>query len=148
MRITNASHLDHALTSDHLAFIVDRFGERSAFFLETTTIPDGLPPLACGLHGPTMGDEPVLDTEVVLKVRGDRAGTSRLCQRPTRLVRTMTVIGGPDGDEPCVLYTAFGGHAAPREPWDPSLDDAGRAASEAFWAQHALTDISSGVVSS
>ena len=51
----------------------------------------------------------------------------------------MTVIGGPDGDDPCVLYTAFGGPAAPREPWDPSLDEAGWAASLAFWEAHALS---------
>jgi hypothetical protein len=40
-----------------------------------------------------------------------------------------------------ILYTAFGGPAAPREPGDPSLDgnEAGLAESKAFWAEHALS---------
>lgn len=36
----------------------------------------------------------------------------------------------------CILYTAYGGPCVPQEPGDPSCRD--RAASEAFWAQHAL----------
>lgn len=36
----------------------------------------------------------------------------------------------------CVLYTAFGGPAAPQEPGDPGCKDVG--ASTAFWREHAL----------
>jgi hypothetical protein len=50
----------------------------------------------------------------------------------------LTVIAGPNGDLPCMLYTAFGGPLAPREPADPTLPESERAASEAFWAVHAL----------
>jgi hypothetical protein len=36
----------------------------------------------------------------------------------------------------CVLYTAFGGPAAPQEPGDPACKDP--SASAAFWREHAL----------
>ena len=139
MKITAAAHLDHALTPDHIAFIAAKFADRQAFFIETVTLDEGLSALPCGLHGPVLGDGPVPEAEVAYAVRGARAGVSRLVERPAREVRMMTVIGGPDGDDPCVLYTAFGGPAAPREPWDPSLDEAGWAASLAFWEAHALS---------
>jgi hypothetical protein len=52
----------------------------------------------------------------------------------------ITVIGGPHLDDPCILYTAFGGPATPKEPGDPSLDGnlIELAKSQAFWAEHAL----------
>lgn len=108
---------------DHL---VERFAGRSAFFVESVELPDGLPSVECGLHGPAMGDSPVPDAECVLEVRGGRAGPSRLCRRPPRPCRIVTVVAGPDGGEPCVLYTAFGGPPAPREPWDSSLSERNR----------------------
>ncbi len=140
MHITSDSHVDHALTADHLAFILSRFGDREAFFLETVELPAELPPLPCGLHGPLMGDEPVPEAEVSYVVRGDRPGASRTTDRPTRMVRTMTVIGGPHKGA-VILYTAYGGPSAPREPFDPGLDEAGRAESQAFWAEHALSRV-------
>jgi hypothetical protein len=85
-----------------------------------------------------MGDLPVPDGECTMVVRGARRGASRLCGRAPRPSRLVTVIAGPHGDA-CILYTAFGGPQAPREPFDPSLDDAGRACSVAFWAEHALS---------
>lgn len=137
MDITPASHLDHNLTPDHLAFIREKFGDREAFFLETVDLPDGLPSLPCNLHGPTTGGEPVHEEEVHYAVRGDRKGASRLCRRPPVTVRTMTVIGGVH-EGACILFTAYGGPCAPREPWDETLDEAGREVSKAFWAEHAL----------
>ena len=51
----------------------------------------------------------------------------------------MTVIAGPIDDEPCALYTVYGGLQAPREPEDISIDDVGELmASRLFWKQHAL----------
>lgn len=138
MDITPDSHADHSLTAKHLAFILARFGDREAFFLETVTLPEELAPLPCGLHGPLVGDEPVPEAEVSYVTRGGRPGASRVCDRPTRMTRTMTVIGGPHEGK-VILYTAFGGPPAPREPFDPGLDDAGRVASQAFWAEHALS---------
>lgn len=139
MQITSDTHVDHALTPDHLAFILKAFASKGAFFLETIELPEGLSPLPCGLHGPVMGDTPVPDNEVTFTPRGGRPGPSRMCDRPTRLVRTMTVIGGLDNRGEMILYTAYGGPAAPREPWDPSLDEAQRLEAERFWSTHALS---------
>ena len=133
MQITNDTHVDHALTENHLAFILARFADRQAFFLETIELPAELSSLPCSLHGP------VPESEVTYVTRGDRPGPSRMCDRPPRMVRTMTVIGGPDAQGEIVLYTAYGGSAAPREPWDTSLDEAGREESRRFWAEHALS---------
>lgn len=139
MQITSDSHVDHDLSPDHLDWLLQRFQDRDGFFIETVELPAHLSPVACGLHGPEMGDAPVPDAEVRMVVRGNRKGPSRLCSRPPRMTRQLTVIAGPHDGLPCVMYTAFGGPVAPKEPWDPSLDDAGRAASEAFWAQHCLS---------
>lgn len=161
------SHTDHHLTPDQVDYILTRFREREAFFIETVELPEELGTVMCGLHGPAMGDAPVEDWEVTYAVRGGRAGPSRLCDRPIRQTRLLTVIAGPH-EEPCafcrgtgwgergslpircnctdgkvshacILYTAYGGASAPREPWDPSLDEAGKAESVAFWATHALS---------
>ena len=137
MDITPASHLDHHLTPAHVDFIRARFGDRTAFFLETVELPPELPSLPCDLHGPATGETPVTEAEVAYAVRGTRKGPSRLCQRTSVSVRSLTVIGGPHEGR-CILYTAYGGPCAPREPWDETLDDKGRAEATEFWAQHAL----------
>ncbi len=141
MDITPASHLDHNLTSDHLAFIREKFGDRSAFFLETIELPDNLSSLPCNLHGPATGGAAVPEDEVHYAVRGDRKGPSRLCRREPVTVRTMTVIGGVH-EGACILFTAYGGPCAPREPWDETLSPEGRAEAQSFWAEHALGFIS------
>lgn len=138
MKITTESHLDHGLTPAHVAWLTERFADRQAFFVETTELSAELSSLTCGLHGPATGGEPVPEAEVHYERRGGRAGASRLCRRQPLQTRLVTVVAGPDGGEPCVFYTAYGGPSAPREPWDETLDDAGRAESEAFWALHAL----------
>jgi hypothetical protein len=140
MKLSPDSHLDHALTPAHLEWLLWRFRDRQEFFLETIELPPELPSLECGLHGPLVGDPPVPETEVTYLVRGQRSGPSRLCARPPRPTRLLTVIAGPDGEEPCVLYTAFGGPAAPREGFDVSLQsDEVQQASRAFWEEHALS---------
>lgn len=139
LKILPASHVDHSLEQAHVDFILKRFGDRNGFFIETILLPDELPDLPCGLHGPVMGDAPVPDFECEMVVRGARKGPSRVCGRSPRPVRVMTVIAGPDGDEPCVLYTAFGGPQAPLEPWD-GLTPEGREESVKFWAKHALSE--------
>jgi hypothetical protein len=142
MKITAASHTDHHLTPAHVAFVLATFGDRTAFFRETVVLPDELPGLPCDLHGPKMGDAAVADSETARVVRGDRKGASRVCARAARIVRTVTVIGGPHEGE-CILYTAFGGPAASREPFDEAFADGkdpeGLAESVGFWAEHALS---------
>ena len=139
MKITTVSHLDHGLCESVVSHIAERFAARDAFFIETFELPSELPSASSGLHGPLAGDAPVLESEVVYEPRGGRQGASRLCDRPARVTRLVTVIGGPHGDETCVLYTAFGGPLAPREPWDESLTSEQAAESRAFWAEHALS---------
>jgi len=137
MLITADSHTDHHLTPAHLAFVIERFGDRAAFFIETVELPAHLPSLPCELHGPAVGEPPIADGEVFFARRGDRPGDSRMIVREPGASRLLTVIGGEHKGE-CILFTAFGGPSACREPWDPSLDDAGRLESEAFWSEHAL----------
>lgn len=140
MKITAESHVDHGLTPEHLAWILERCAAQTAFFITTLELPSHLPPLMCGLHGPATGDEPIPDSECHREVRGERPGPSRLCGRPPKPTRLVTIVAGPDGEEPCVLYTAYGGPQAPREPWDPGLDDEGRVEAESFWSRHALSE--------
>lgn len=140
MKILPVSHLDHGLPESVVTHIAERFADRDAFFIETFELPSELPSVPCGLHGPVMGDEPVLDSEVALEVRGTRAGPSRLCARAPREVRSVTVIAGPHEGDACVLYTAFGGPQTPREPWDATLTTPAQVThSRSFWANHALS---------
>lgn len=124
MKIIPDSHLDHGLTPEHVAWLLEKFADRMAFFLKTVELPPELPPVRCALHGPLVGESPVPDGDAVMRVRGERPGPSRTCARPFGSSRLVTVIAGPHDGE---LFTAYGGPVAPREPWDPSLDDAGRA---------------------
>lgn len=137
MKIIAESHLDHGLSPAVVAHIANRFADRDSFFIETFELPAELGEVEFGLHGPLVGDAPVPDAECRFEVRGNRAGASRVCDRPTRLTRTVTVIAGPHTGETCVLFTAFGGPLAPKEPFDAYDEE--RAASEAFWAEHALS---------
>lgn len=139
LRIHKDSHLDHGLTVEHQEWLTKRFEERDGFFIETVDLPDGLGPLLRGLHGPLCGDDPVPETEVFYATRGSRAGESRMCRRAPRETRRMTVIAGPHDGHSCILFTAFGGEVAPREPWEPGLNDSAKAESVSFWAVHALS---------
>jgi len=141
LKISPDSHLDHGLSPEHVAWLQRRFADREGFFLETVKLPRHLAPLACGIHGPIMGDAPVPDAEVQMEVRGARAGLSRLCGRLPRPTRLCTVVAGPDGAEPCVLYTAYGGPAAPREPWSVPREASAEEhmAAADFWSKHALS---------
>ena len=161
------SHVDHSLTEAQLHYLLDRFADRGAFFIEAVTLPEDLGTVPCGLYGPSMGDPPIGEDEVSYARRGDRAWQSRLIARPARPTRQVTVIAGPHEAEcsrcnaaagawnllhcaacpdcggtqkishACILYTAFGGPSAPQEPGDPGCKDP--VASAAFWREHALS---------
>lgn len=157
--IEGVSHLDHGLTDEQREFIVAYFSARTEFFIETIELPPSLGIVACNLHGPATGGAPVPEAHVHYGIRGARRHASRLIgfdePTPSLATRLVTVIAGPvlsvpkipeeagesvlATSEPCVLYTAYGGPQAPREPgdaaiasWDELLE------SRAFWAQHAL----------
>lgn len=139
--ITKDSHLDHALTTAQLAWLLQQFGDRDAFFIETVELPEELGTVPCGLYGPAMGDAPVKQSEVYgMLARGNRQWESRMVDRPMRQTSKLTVIAGPHEDQQCVLYTAFGGPAAPREVGDLNIASDEEAEKSAdFWSQHALS---------
>jgi hypothetical protein len=130
------SHLDHHLTDAQVAFILERFANRDAFFIETFELPSELGTIPCGLFGPLVGDAPISDDEVVLAKRGERTWNSRLVERAPRPSSTVTVIAGPHDGHACVLYTVYAGPSAPQEPGDPGCKNV--EASTAFWRDHAL----------
>jgi hypothetical protein len=141
LKITKDSHVDHGLTSEVLDHIKERFADRDAFFIETFQLPVELGKVFCGLYGPLMGDDPVPEDIVYYGIRDGRKVATRMIQAPYRMVRTLTVIAGPHGEDSCVLYTAFGGALTEREPGDPdikSLEDLEK--SRKCWAEHALAD--------
>ena len=158
------SHVDHGLTEAQLSYLLERFAARDSFFIETITLPRELGTVPCGLYGPLMGDSAIRENAVTYGRRGDRAWDSRLIELPARQQHEVTVIAGPHEEPcpqcttsawnilhradcptcggtgnlkyPCILYTAFGGPAAPQEAGDPGCKDP--SASAAFWREHAL----------
>lgn len=139
MKIGPKSHLDHGITDAHIRHILDRFANRSGFFAETLIMPRSLASLPCAMHGPIVGEKPVGEDEAFYERRNGRKGLSRMCARRPSQSRKLTVIAGPSGNDLCVLYTAYGGPLAPREPWDPSMSESERRESVAFWSKHALS---------
>lgn len=138
LMICKAGHLDHGLTMEQLRWVLETFGDRSEFFIETVEMPENLGTLPCALYGPLMGDEPITDEQVHLRVRLGREWPSRMVERPVRGTRKVTIIAGPHAGLPCVLYTIYGGPPAPREVDDPDLPEADREEAKAFWSEHAL----------
>lgn len=138
MQIHPESHVDH-VPARIIDFILKRFQDRTKFFIDTLTLPEELPELECALYGPAMGDKPVPEADVTYSTRPGRQTRSRLIDRPTRKTRICTVIAGPYSGMECVLFTVYGGPAAPREPDDPGINtEAEREASSSFWKAHAL----------
>ena len=82
--------------------------------------------------------EAIPEEECRMEIRGGRKGPSRMTSRDPRPTRTLTVIGGPYEGE-TILYTAFGGPVAPREPFEFEYGTEDYKASVAFWSQHALS---------
>lgn len=141
LTIVHASHLDHNLTLAQIRHILKVFGERTEFFIETIELPEGLGTVECGLYGPDMGDEPITGAfgdSILMVAREGRSWRSRCINKPKRQTRKLTVVAGPYKDLPCVLYTVYGGPAAPRELNDPSLPADKEAESRAYWGVHAL----------
>lgn len=138
MKIVSASHVDHGLSQAQRDWLVSRFADRKAFFIESVELPSELGTVPCGLYGPMMGDSPVEESAAVYRKRGARSNESRLVNRPARPTKTVTVIAGPHDGLLCVMYTAFGGPLTPKEPGDYSITPSEQDESAAFWAVHAL----------
>lgn len=138
LEIHAESHLDHALTPAHVSWLLKEFEGKQGFFIASLEIPADLGPLPCGLYGPLVGDPPVPEAEVTYAARGTRTWPSRLSRFAIRESRMVTVIAGPHDGRACVLFTAYGGPLAPREPGDPSLKGDELEEAQAFWKNHAL----------
>jgi hypothetical protein len=140
------SHVDHGLTASQLIFICKRFQDRRAFFIEELELPKDLGTVACALYGPAMGDDPITEDEVVYRVREGRKWTSRMAaphvfHAKRRRSRKIVVIGGPNDNDECVLYTAYGGPLAPREPGDLTISSWEELlSSRKFWSEHCLAE--------
>jgi len=155
--IGREAHIDHGLSADHLAWLIsqceahwEEWGLGEGVVVRTLEPPRHLSALECALWGPAMGDPPVGDHAVRMERRPGREWPSRRLIGPrlepvpasagVRMTRRVTVVIGPYVGHPAVLYTAYGGPAAPREPDDPSLegDPGALAEAQAFWSEHAL----------
>lgn len=144
------SHLDHGLPPEAIKVIEDAIKDLKAFTILTITVSGtGVGPMLCKLHGPITGEEVVLEEECRMVRRGTREWESRMCDRPPVLTDQVTIIVGPyanvddgPGYEEIILFTAYPGPLAPREPGDPSIqaDEGLILESQDFWAHHALSD--------
>lgn len=124
------SHLDHNFSEAQIEFVLALDAAPDELTIQTVELPAELGPVPCDLYGPSMGDDPILESDVYYAKRGDRLGESRMIDKCPRATRVVTVISGPHDGQPCVLFTAFGGPQAPREKFE---DD-----SSTFWDVHAL----------
>lgn len=139
MKIVKVFHADHGVSQDTMQWAVDKIVS-PGFFLRTLTLPEDHADLMNNLYGPDAGDPPVQGESLVRDVNDETRGATPFVNLPPRPTRLMTIIGmaSPDG---VTVFTCYGGPAAERIPSDPSLadDPAGKAASETFWARHALS---------
>jgi hypothetical protein len=142
VKVIPQSHVDHGLTAEQLQWLLDQTEGRSSFFIETFTLPAHLGTVECGLVGPALGLPAVPEEDVKYIIRGNRKCASRVLRESVEKPRTrmVTVIAGPtQGHDGLVLYTAYGGPSAPREPGDTTIPNwEGVVESRAFWAEHAL----------
>ena len=156
-------HADHGLGDGHQCHVEDvarEYYDTPGLFIINKELPAELPDVQSGLYGPSAGDEPIAEELVTYETRGERAGPSRLIDRPTRACRRLVVIGlvshKPWNDlsnyhHPrdthldiidIKVFTAYGTQsteATPREWWDTSLKPAEAIAAATFWSQHALS---------
>jgi hypothetical protein len=142
--VVPGSHVDHGLTQAQLAWVLGKFKDRTEFFIETVELPEALGGVLCGLHGPAAGTPAVPDSEAVATVRSPRTWLSRMCRRPPHQTRVVTIIAGKAEEhastvpiDALVLFTCYGGPAAPQEPGDLRCRNVEE--SKKFWAEHALS---------
>lgn len=142
------SHMDHGFTQAQWDHIFSKYADRTAFFIDTLELPEGLGTVTNELYGPSAGDAPVDEDDVFYAPRGTRSNLSRLVNQPKRPTRFVRVIAGPHEEKcdpahhwpkqcilcegagvikhPCILYTAYGVAslnmpAAPKEVGDLAL---------------------------
>jgi hypothetical protein len=149
--VSNFTRFDPGLSGVHIEFLMRMLTQLypqppATVITVSLSLPHGMWGLPCYLYGPTLGDPAVPDSAVTMAPWGGRSFPSRVvpavlsqCWRwPKRLVRQLTVIAGPYGRDPFVVWRAYGGPPCPPEPHDPDrgFDDSTEAI--AFWSTHAL----------
>ena len=144
------AHADHGVEAPHIAFLERKLrGMTPGFLRMAWRLPKSCPDLRSALYGPSVGDDPVPETEVRYVIRGKRRCASRLVPWPHRPARWIVAIGqvreAPRrGEARVLLFTSYGcthDVVAPREPGDVSIPDwEGIVESRAFWAEHALAE--------
>lgn len=119
--IEGVSHTDHRVSEAHINWLrCELEGKlQPGINVVTMTLPEHLP----GLHSALVYHPS--DEGVTYERRGSRAYESRMVKRHELPTREITAIIGPHNGDTPVLYTAFGGPAAPREPNDPHFDGEG-----------------------
>lgn len=95
MIIHKDSHTDHAINSAQWHHILDVFGDRTGFFIETIELPRELGVVLNRLYGPSCGDEPIPESEVYYAPRPPRTWNSRMTKMSARPTRFIRVIAGP-----------------------------------------------------
>ena len=140
IKLVDGSHLDHGLSEEQVKYLLETPAPNGEVCVQTIELPPELGTVDCALWGPAMGDDALCDMECYWAKRGDRKGPSRLVDARKRETSLVTIVTGPHGDESCVLFTAYGGPSAPREPFEFAEDDISEDAikSRVFWSRHAL----------
>lgn len=124
MILTDQTDVDPFMSARQLAWVITQLPIQGGTV--TVTLPDHLPPVPYGLHGPLMGDDPVRKEEALhgptLGGPHTQAQHTRLCKRPLRSTREVTVVF----TRKYVMHV-FAGQHLPPEGWDQ----------DTFWREHA-----------
>ena len=107
LTVVSESHLDHGFTAQQKQYLLELFGDRTAFFLEQVVLPEELGTVPCALHGPATGRPPVPDSLTYRAKRGNRSWESRMTDLPPVQSRMVVVIGGPH-EEKCNICDEYG----------------------------------------
>jgi len=144
-------HDDHNISFDHMHFIQTNpellllpVGTRIAKLFK---LPDGMERVQSALYGPSAGDKPIKESEVIYEKRvtctkchSARRGYSRMVDKPTRPANNIVVIG-IIGKVAFTIYGTQANAVSPKEPWDSGCTDSVEdyEYSKDFWAIHALS---------
>lgn len=114
MKFHQISHRDHGFDMAQWAHILEKYTDRDAFFIDTFELPEELGMVTNELYGPSSGDPPVAESEVVYAKRGDREWDTRFVKKPKRPTRFVRVIAGPHEEE----CPECGGSGLARSPFN------------------------------
>ena len=144
-------HDDHNISFDHMEFIQTHpellslpIGTRVARLFQ---LPEGMERVQSALYGPSAGDKPISESEVIYEKRvtcdkcgSARRGYSRMIDKPTRPANNIVVIG-IIGKVAFTIYGTQANAVSPKEPWDSGCTDSVEdyEYSKEFWAIHALS---------